>query len=76
MNSAISKVVSLKDIGTWIFASKQIRKFICAERYEVIVPSQYIRIFESLSDTGWVVIDEEKFATEFSIDYVKKNSEW
>ena len=79
MNSIISKVVSvcsLKDIGTWIFASKQIRKFICAERYEVIVPSQYIRIFESLSDTGWVVIDEEKFATEFSIDYVKKNSEW
>ena len=76
MNSAISKVVSLKDIGTWIFASKQIRKFIRAERYEVIVPSQYIRIFESLSDTGWVVIDEEKFATEFSIDYVKKNSEW
>ena len=75
MNSIISKVVSvcsLKDIGTWIFASKQIRKFIRAERYEVIVPSQYIRIFESLSDTGWVVIDEEKFATEFSIDYVKK----
>ncbi|MCQ8128646.1 DUF6492 family protein [Methylomonas rivi] len=74
MNEPIKKVTSvasIKDIGTWIRASKQIPKFIAADRYEVIVPARYVRIFEVLSSPGWIVLDENELAKEFSIEYVR-----
>jgi hypothetical protein len=73
--SRINKLISvctIKDIQTWIYASKQIIKFIPADAYEVIVPKRYLKIFEILSCRGWVVVSEEDLTTDFSVDSIKK----
>ena len=74
MNCTIKKIVSvcaLKDLGTWLHVSRHVRQRIKAERYEVIVPSAAVRIFEALSEPGWQVCDEASAATEFSLEHVQ-----
>jgi FkbM family methyltransferase len=74
MNSGIKKIVSvcaLKDLRTWLHASRHVKQRIQAERYEVIVPSAAVQIFAALSEPGWQVCDEASLATEFSLEHVQ-----
>jgi hypothetical protein len=76
MKYKINKVISvctIKDIKTWFFASKQIKKYIKSDIYEVIVPSRYIELFKALTEEGWTIVDENLLSTEFSLNYIIKN---
>lgn len=64
-------VCTKKDAYTWSYASDRIVKYIPAEHYTLIVPSQQVGLFKKISNSKIDVIDEQLFAPEFSLQYVR-----
>lgn len=60
-----------KDAYVWSYASDRIVKYIDAEHYTLIVPSQQVDLFKRISNPKFDVVDEQRFAPEFSLQSVK-----
>jgi len=71
----IDKVIclcSIKDIHTWLYSSRYIKKYISATSYEVIVPESHYLIFKTLTIEPWIVISENEISPFLNLEYVKK----
>lgn len=64
-------VCTKNDLYTWSFTSNNILKFIKADSYKVIVPASDIHLFKAVTPKQFEIIDEQLFASEFSLAFVK-----
>ncbi len=71
--SQVKNVISIcavKDAATWVHVSRAMTRYIDAENFFVIVPSDGVDIFRALSPARFTVIDEDSLLAGLNIAYV------